>query len=127
MKKVMVFGIFDGLHAHHRAMLEEACAYGDHLAVVVPQDHIVEHITGKLPEINLAARFDELKAYDKVDEVIIGDAEMAAWRVVKRFQPDVVCFAPDQELLLRDLEMHKNELGYDVQIIRLTAKETSSQ
>jgi len=116
MKKVMVFGVFDGLHDGHRAMLKEAKGYGDYLIVVVAQDHIVKHLKGHLPKINLAERMIHLQEEDYVDEVVIGDAELSVWEVVKKYQPDVIALGYDQNLLKEDLEKHLPQLGLKPEI-----------
>ncbi len=99
----MIFGIFDGSHTDHAAVLKEARRYGDHLVAVVAQDHIVESILGFLPTVNFAERFERLKTEDGVDEVVIGDADMTAWRIVKHYRPDVVVFSAHQKLLEEDV------------------------
>lgn len=106
MRKVMVFGVFDGLHNGHRAFLKEAKSHGDYLIVVLAQDHIVERLKGHLPEINLAGRLEHLKKEDGVDEVIIGDSELGVWEVVKKHQPQIIAVGHDQQLLKESLEKH---------------------
>src|SRR3989338_6946874 len=56
MRKVMVFGAFDGIHAGHRAFFNEARHHGDYLMAVVAQNHIIEHLKGHLPEIDITRR-----------------------------------------------------------------------
>ena len=116
MKKVMIFGTFDGLHSGHRAMLEEAKSLGDYLIAAVAQDHVVEHLKGHLPERNLAVRFLHLAEVDGVDKVIIGDAEISTWNTVKRYQPDIIAIGHDQNALLKDLKSSLEKLGYRPEI-----------
>ncbi len=116
MRKVMVFGTFDGLHEGHRAMLQEAKQYGDYLMVVVAQDHIVEHLKGHLPRRNLVERFEHLEKVDGVDRVVIGDAEMATWNAVKRYRPDVIGIGHDQQMLKTHLKESFPKLGYEPEI-----------
>ncbi len=123
MKKVMVFGVFDGLHEGHRAMLAEAKSLGDHLIVAVAQNHIVEHLKGHQPKLDLAERFAHLQAVDGVDEVVVGDAKLATWEVVKRHRPEIIAIGYDQELLKESLEKHLPELGYTPEIKMLAARE----
>lgn len=95
----MVFGVFDGLHDGHKEFLKEAKKYGEYLIVVVAQDHIVNHLKGHEPKLNVGDRLAHLEKIDGVDEVIIGDRELSTWEVVKKYQPDVVVFGYDQDTL----------------------------
>lgn len=104
MKKVMVFGVFDGFHEGHEAFLREARSFGDYLIAVVAQDHVVRHLFGKEPAVNFVARFEELEKRDKVDEVAIGGAAFGNWEIVERLRPDIVAFAADQKLLLENFK-----------------------
>jgi len=121
MKKVMVFGTFDGLHEGHRAMLKEAKALGGYLFAVVAQDHIVMHLKGHLPQRNFSDRFEHLEKADGVDKVVIGDAEIGTWNIVKRHKPEVIGIGHDQHMLKSDLEFQiKNKkLGYKPEIVML--------
>jgi cytidyltransferase-like protein len=112
MKKVMIFGVFDGLHGAHKAVLKEAKAFGDYLIVAVAQDHIVEHLKGNRAKVNLNERIEHIKQEDAVDEVIIGDKELSTWEVVKEHQPAVIAIGHDQNTLQENLEANFDKLGY---------------
>lgn len=129
MKKVMVFGSFDGLHDTHRAMLKEAKSLGDQLIVVVHQDHIVKHITGEFPKLNLTERFEHLEKQDGVDKVVIGDAELSTWNIVKRHKPKIIALGDDQEMLKKDLEwqIKGKKLAYNPEIRVLHYSETNEE
>lgn len=116
MKKVMVFGTFDGIHEGHRAMLREAKSLGDYLIVVVAQDHVVKHLKGHLPKMNLLERFEHLGNVDGVDKVAIGDAHLSTWEVVKRFRPDIIGIGHNQLQLKADLEESVDQLGFRSEI-----------
>ena len=116
MKKVMVFGTFDGAHEGHRAFLKEARGFGDYLMAVVSQDHIVEHLKGRLPKLNLAARFSALEKEDNVDEVVAGDAHLSAWEIVKKLKPDIIAVGYDQSALKSDLKNNLDKIGYAPEI-----------
>lgn len=112
----MVFGTFDGVHEGHREFFKEARRCGDYLIAVVAQDHIIEHLKGRLPNINLAERFENLKKEDSVDEVIIGDKDLGSWEIVKMQRPDVIALGYDQHALKVDLENNLDKLGYKPEI-----------
>ena len=123
MKRVMVFGVFDGLHQGHRAMLKEAKSHGDYLIAVVAQDHIIRHIKGREPNTNLIDRFEHLAKEDGVDKVVIGDAELSVWDVINRHEPDVVALGYDQQTLWVDLENNIGQLKKRPEIIVLSSFE----
>lgn len=104
MKKVMVFGTFDGIHEGHRALFKQAKKFGDHLIAAVAQDHIVERLKCRLPQNDLPSRIDALRREKLVDEVVIGDAELSSYDVVLRHKPDVIALGYDQKELKKDLQ-----------------------
>ena len=123
MKKVMVFGVFDGVHEGHRHFFREAKSLGDYLIAVLAQDHIVEHLKGHLPQSDMAERFDHLRQEDGVNEVVIGDAELSTWEVVKQHKPDVIALGYDQQALKEDLEKHLKDFGWPLELKVLSAYE----
>lgn len=123
MAKVMIFGVFDGLHEGHQEMLKEAKTYGEHLIAVVAQDHIVQHLKGHLPKLDVADRMVALQEEDAVDEVLIGDAVLETWEVVKKYRPDVIACGYDQGDLKKNLEKNLARIGYKPRIVTLKAYE----
>jgi FAD synthetase len=123
MRKVMVFGVFDGVHEGHRHFLREAKALGDYLIAVLAQNHVVEHLKGRAPQLDMADRFDHLREEDGVDEVVIGDAEVSTWEVVRKHRPEVVAVGYDQTLLHEDLEKHRKEFDWPLELHVLSAYE----
>ena len=116
MKKVMVFGVFDGVHEGHKEFFKQARKHGDYLIAVLTQDHVVERLKLRLPKKNFAERFDHLKKEDIVDEIVIGDAELGTYDVVKRHKPDVIALGYDQAGLGSDIEHHKKEFNWQLKI-----------
>lgn len=127
MVKVMVFGTFDGLHDGHRAMLEEARRLGDYLMAVVAQDHMVAHLKGHLPKKNLVERFEHLQKQDGVDKVVIGDAHVGTWNVIKRYKPNVIGIGHDQHMLKSDLENILPRIGVKAEIKQLKYFESNKE
>lgn len=124
MKKVMIFGIFDGIHKGHREFFREAKAYGDYLIAVVAQDHVVEHIYGRLPKINLADRFAHLEREDEVNEIVIGETVPSIKELVKRHRPDSIVLSTLQELIEGDLELHRKEIKQPFSVHIIEGHET---
>lgn len=112
LKKVMVFGVFDGIHDGHRAVLKQAKSLGDYLIVAIAQDHIVEHLKGHLPAISLEERIEHLMKEDGVDKVIAGDKEIGTWKIIEKEKPDIVAVGVDQSLLKANLERKLSEMKH---------------
>jgi FAD synthetase len=123
MKKVMAFGVFDGVHEGHRHFLKEAKALGDYLIVVVAQNHIVRHLKGHEPQLDLAERFAHLQREDAVDQVVIGDTELSVYEVVKQHKPDIIALGYDQTLLKEDLERNRAKFDWPLELRTLSAYE----
>jgi len=102
-KKVLVFGVFDGLHEGHRAFLKAAKGLGGYLVVVVAPDRVVVRLKGKKPTYGLASRMKRLRRVVYVDVVIKGDNNLGTYEVIKHFQPDVIALGYDQKTLRGDL------------------------
>ncbi|MBI1975011.1 MAG: adenylyltransferase/cytidyltransferase family protein [Parcubacteria group bacterium] len=116
MRKVMVFGTFDGLHEGHKHFLREARKEGDYLVVVLPLDRIVEELKGHPPHHTLSERISHLEQYDGVDEVVVGDEEISAWEVVKKHKPNAIAVGYDQNALKEDLGAHLGQFDWPIEI-----------
>jgi len=119
MRKVFIFGTFDGLHEGHHSLLRQARAHGDHLTIAVAQDHIVEQLKNHPPKKPMHERIDALLEVDGVDIVIPGDEELGTYHVVRRHKPDVIALGYDQRELKFDLEEHARDFDWEVEIVVL--------
>lgn len=73
MKKVITYGSFDLFHEGHLRLLERAKALGDYLIVGVTTEHY-DKSRGKLNVVDdLITRYNNVKACEFVDEVIVED------------------------------------------------------
>jgi len=104
MKRVLVFGVFDGVHEGHRAFLREAKTHGEHLIVAVAHDAVVEMLKGKRPRWNILERVEHLRKEDGVDEVVPGDGDLGKWEILEKYKPDVIALGYDQTALKAELE-----------------------
>jgi FAD synthetase len=107
----VVFGVFDGLHAGHRALLRQARALGGRLVAVTTHDHVVSQLKGHPPRRPADARRAALEAEPEVNEAVLGDAQVGAWTVLERLRPDVIALGYDQQRLRADLERALVERG----------------
>ncbi len=110
MNKVMVFGVFDGIHQGHRALLKEAKSHGDYLIAVVTQDHVIQYLKGHPPHRNFAERAAALRNEDIVDLVVKGDGDLGSWGVIAKHKPDIIALGYDQGMLRTSLEDYFDKL-----------------
>ena len=103
-KRIVVFGIFDGIHAGHRDFFRQCKKYGDELIVIVGRDEIASRLKSKKPRHTEDERIELVKQEQLPDEAILGDQEMSTYEVVLRLDPDVICLGYDQQALREDLQ-----------------------
>ena len=101
MKKVLVFGTFDGLHEGHKDFFRQAKEYGDYLVVVVGRDSTVEKTKGRLPKFNEQERLKAVQESKLVDEAILGNKappgeKLDPYKVIEEIKPDIICLGYDQ-------------------------------
>jgi len=116
MKKVLVFGTFDGIHDGHRNFFSQAKEYGDHLIVVVSRDETVESVCGEHPKHDEISRVSELMIEDDVDDVVMGFLDDKE-RVLAENRPDVIVLGFTQASYEDDLKKIMKEHGVDVEIV----------
>lgn len=118
--RVMVFGVFDGLHNGHQFFLRQAKKYGDQLIAVVARDAAARELKNKTPHFDEKKRARMLRTGNLADRVVLGDRKQGTYRVLRRYQPDVICFGYDQDTLADDLRqrMRKGSLP-KMRLIRL--------
>lgn len=96
MKRIVVSGGFDPIHAGHVAHIEKAKRHGDHLTVIVSSDEQLIKKKGYcfLP---LEHRLAIIKALRSVDEVIVCyDDDGTCTTALKMLRPDVFCKGGDR-------------------------------
>lgn len=120
MKKVMVFGVFDGVHEGHRRFLAQARECGGYLVAVVTRDEVVLELKNRRPKRDLEVRIRDLESTGLVDQVVEGDAKLGGWEVIGKCRPDVIVLGYDQEGLREDLEryLRRSGLGIGVRVMK---------
>lgn len=103
-EKILVFGVFDGVHDGHRAMLREAKKLGGFLIIAVAPDSAVIHLKGHSPKHTAAERIALLKKERIADEVVVGDTAINSWGVIKKYKPATIGLGYDQDELRQNLE-----------------------
>ena len=93
--RVMVFGTFDLLHAGHENFFEQARKLGKEVVVVIARDETVQKIKGRKPTHSEKKRAENLTQKKWADKVVLGDLG-DKYKVIKKFQPDVIALGYDQ-------------------------------
>ncbi|MCU0652846.1 MAG: FAD synthase [Candidatus Pacebacteria bacterium] len=122
IKKVLVFGTFDGLHPGHLNFLEQAKQIGDHLVAVVARDETVRILKGHLPKLNENQRLAQVKASKLVDEAYLGGLG-DHYEVVRTVKPDIIALGYDQTSFTDDLANELKKAAIPAQIVRLQSFE----
>lgn len=99
---VIVFGVFDLLHDGHKEFLRQAKRYGN-LIVVVARDAAVQQLKNKMPHHSERKRMEMVKQFLPEAVVVLGDEEQGSYKVVKTYQPAMICLGYDQQALGKDL------------------------
>ncbi len=113
-KRVVVFGIFDGVHDGHRDLFRQARKFGDEVIVIVGRDRVAEKLKGKKPKYSEDKRLEMLKQEKLVDDAMLGDSEFSSYTVLMRYKPDIVCLGYDQQALEEDLRIWLKKTGNDI-------------
>jgi FAD synthetase len=103
-KKILIFGVFDGIHEGHLSFINNAKKVGDHLVAIVARDSIVKGLKGELPKYNEVERIEALLKIPEIDRVLLGDLELSTYNILKEVKPDVVFLGYDQNVLYEDLK-----------------------
>lgn len=102
MKRVMVFGVFDGFHPGHRSFLTQAAKHGKIIAVVA-RDSSVKNIKGRMPRERQHTRLRRIRNMARVRFAVLGDMRQGTYAVIKKYKPDLICLGYDQRFLAADL------------------------
>ena len=124
MKKIMVFGAFDGLHPGHLDFFKQSKRYGDFLIVSVGTDRNVKKIKGKKPLFNQDERLDLVAACKIVDQAILG-TETNFYMHIRDHAPDIICLGYDQWATEKEVREGLKSVGLtNVQVVRLKSYQT---
>ncbi|MCH7828312.1 adenylyltransferase/cytidyltransferase family protein [Patescibacteria group bacterium] len=115
-KRVVVFGIFDGIHDGHRSLFRQAKRYGDELVVVIGRDSASLKWKGKNPKYNQETRRALVLKEEQVDQAVLGDEEQSSYKVLENLNPDGICLGYDQDDLAQDLRLWLKKMGRETPI-----------
>ena len=118
MKKVMVFGTFDGLHPGHLNFFEQAQKYGDYLIVVVARDKTVKKIKNRFPSRNEMERLRTLQRCKLINEARLG-YENNPYGIIREINPDVICLGYNQKTFTENLPKELEKMSLSTKIYRM--------
>jgi FAD synthetase len=118
MKKVMVFGTFDGFHPGHADFFRQAKIFGDRLIVVVSRDSTIEKIKRHKPQRSEKERLKAVRNSALVGEAMLG-GRGDPYDIIKKVAPDVIGLGYDQVVFTAGLEKEIRKAGLKTKIFRL--------
>lgn len=125
MKRVLVFGAFDGLHPGHLDFFRQAKKYGDFLIVSVGTDKNVRRIKGKRPLFSQRERLDLVKSCRIVDKAVLG-AQKDFYSHILEVAPDVVGLGYDQWASEEEVKRELLKVGLlKTRVVRLEPYKTN--
>lgn len=118
----MVFGVFDCLHAGHRAFLRQAKERARTLIAAVARASVARGLKNKNPLQSEQKRLVALARVAGVSRAVLGDRTPGRYGVIKKYRPDVILLGYDQRRLMEDLR-GRMRLGTvpRIRLIRLKA------
>lgn len=118
MKKVLVFGTFDGLHSGHLDLFRQARNYGDYLMAVIARDKTVKKIKNHFPSKKETKRLKDVQKCRLINEARLG-YEDNPYRVIKEINPDVICLGYDQKAFTESLPRKLKKMGLKTKLNRM--------
>jgi len=138
MKRVVVFGIFDGVHDGHRDLFRQALRLAQavrgsgkpsgsrrgtqkekvELVVIVGLDEVAQKLKGKKPKHAEDERVNLVQREPLVDNAVLGDRELSTYTILEQCNPDAVCIGYDQDELDEDLRRWLTERGKHIELCR---------
>ena len=119
LERVVVFGIFDGIHEGHRNFFYQAFQHGDVVAIV-GRDTVSEQLKKRKPEHSEEERCQLVEQEKYITKAVLGDTELSLYKVMAEVDPDIICLGYDQEELEKDLIKWLSS-GKGLKIIKLHA------
>lgn len=114
--RVLIFGTFDGFHAGHQFVVEEAAKKGSELVAAVARDAHVRALKNKEPRNDEQARLAHVRENPLVSQAILSDKELGSYHILDEIRPDVIALGFDQLALREDLERWMREHDREIHI-----------
>lgn len=120
LKKIMLFGTFDGVHKGHLNLFKQAreICRNSFLIVSIARDKNVLKIKGKKPFNDEKNRKKLVEACGLVDKVILGGSKDYLVHIVKE-NPDIIALGYDQVAYVGELNRDLKNQNKKIKIVRL--------
>ncbi|OGL61778.1 hypothetical protein A3E97_01920 [Candidatus Uhrbacteria bacterium RIFCSPHIGHO2_12_FULL_47_12] len=115
-KRILIFGTFDGFHAGHQFVVEEAAKKGSELVAAVARDAHVRALKHKEPHNDEQTRLARVAKDPHVSRAMLSDEELGSYRILDEVQPDLIVLGFDQLALRDDLERWMQEHDRNIPI-----------
>jgi cytidyltransferase-like protein len=120
IKKIMVFGTFDGLHLGHLNFFKQArnIANNSFLIVSIARDENVLKIKGHKTFFSELKRLNFVKKSGLVDRAILASKRNYLAHILKE-NPEIIALGYDQEAYVKELKKDIKNKGILIKVIRL--------
>jgi FAD synthetase len=115
--KVMIFGVFDDLHAGHRFFINNAKKFGNKLIIVATQNEAVKILKNHQPQFSIKKRMAILKKEFPNLSIQAGDKKINTWHIIKKNKPNLIITGYDQIILKNALK--KISKDYNFKLIQI--------
>lgn len=120
IKRIMIFGTFDGLHQGHLNFFKQArnLCQDPFLIASIARDKNVLKIKGRLPVFSEKKRLNLIKKTRLVDKVVLAGLQEHLPHIVKE-KPAIIALGYDQKFYVKNLKKDLKNRGVLVRIVRL--------
>lgn len=118
MKKVLLFGTFDGFHPGHKDLFKQAASIGDELHVVIARDATVAAVKGRPPVHSENERKKVVDEQTGVTKTYLGYHD-DKYQIIEEIMPDTIALGYDQRAFTEPLASELEKRKLNIQITRL--------
>jgi len=119
-EKIMVFGVFDGLHPGHLSFFKQArrLSRRPYLVISVARDRNVVRLKKRATLQHERKRINVLRKAKIAHKIVLGGVKDHLPHILKE-KPDIIALGYDQKFYIKNLKRDLAKKGLKVRIIRL--------